>query len=336
MNGRKKYKVGPTIRDVAKMAGVSLATASRALKNQSGLSEQTRQQVIEAAENLGYDLSNLHALKIKRVLFFLHQQHSSIAHNDFYFPVMHGVEQACRKENIAFSYCSIRSEDNLGELVQLQEADAVVCAGFLEPGMVAQLGKLGKPVVLVDHFEPDFFCVNMDNVTGAYLATQHLIAMGRKRVAFIMGQDHYSIHQRLHGYRQALMDAGRTIDEQLIVRRIPADEQAGAYPAMQQLLALRDPPDAVFTYNDATAMVAIQACADAGLSIPDDLAFVGFDDTPQASHSTPSLTTVHVDKERLGAEAVKHILHPNHKEKNLLVPVRLTIRQSSKSRIRHR
>lgn len=336
MSGLQVTPDEPTIRDVAKQAGVSIATVSRALKNQPGLTEETRQQVLEAAATLGYDLTKLRPVKARRIGFFLHRQHYAVTSNPFYFPVLHGVEEACRREGVALSYCSVSTEDNISDIIRIQEVDAIICAGYFDADMLTAFKRSGKQLILVDNNQPGFLSVNTDNVTGAYQATQHLIAMGRKRIAFISGPNHFSIQQRQQGYMQALTDAGREIDPALMVQRYPIDEQAGAYPAMQQLLALKEPPDAVFAYNDETAIVAIQACLDSGLSVPEDIAIVGYDDIPNAAHGNPSLTTVHVDKEVLGREAVKLILHPKRKEDSVLVPVRLIIRQSTKSKLNRR
>ncbi|GEM47875.1 LacI family DNA-binding transcriptional regulator [Deinococcus cellulosilyticus] len=336
MSGLPVSNDEPTIRDVARQAGVSIATVSRALKNQPGLTEDTRRQVLEAAAALGYDLAKLRPVKARRIGFFMQRQNHALTSNPFYFPVLHGVEDACRKEGVALSYCQVAPEDNIPEIIRIQEVDALICVGHFDPEMLTAFKRSGKPVILVDNHQPGYLCVNTDNLTGAYQATQHLIAMGRKRIAFITGPHHFSIHQRQQGYMQALQDAGREIDPALMVQRYPIDEQAGAYPAMQQLLALKDPPDAVFAYNDETAIVAIQACLDAGLSVPEDIAIAGYDDIPNGAHGNPSLTTVHVDKEVLGREAVKLILHPKRKDDQVLVPVRLIIRQSTKSRASRR
>ncbi|GGJ59112.1 LacI family DNA-binding transcriptional regulator [Deinococcus roseus] len=336
MSGLPASNVEPTIRDVARQAGVSIATVSRALKNQPGLTEETRQQVLEAASALGYDLTKLRPIKARRIGFFMQRQSYSLSSNPFYFPVLHGVEDACRREGVALSYCAVSMEDNIAEIIRIQEVDALVCAGHFDPEMLAAFKRSGKPVILVDNHQPGYLTVNSDNLTGAYQATQHLIAMGRQRIGFISGPSHFSIHQRQQGYLQALSDAGRDADPTLMVQRYPIDEQAGAYPAMQQLLALKEPPDAVFAYNDESAIVAIQACLDAGLSVPEDIAIVGYDDIPNAAHGNPTLTTVHVDKEVLGREAVKLILHPKRRDDQVLVPVRLIIRQSTKSRVNRR
>ena len=197
----------PTVRDIAARAGVSVGTVSRALKGQAGLTEETRQQVLSVAAGLGYDHSKLRPVKVRRLGFLLHESHSGPASNPFYFPVLHGVETACRNSAVAFTYSSVGARGEVEQLITLLEVDGLICAGYWEPDLLAEIIRAGKPVVLVDHDAPGLPAVNTDNVSGAYQATQHLIAIGRSRVAMLTGpEEHYSIQQREEGYRQALLE----------------------------------------------------------------------------------------------------------------------------------
>lgn len=325
----------PTVRDIALEAGVSTGTVSRALKGQPGLSEETRQQVLGVATSLGYDLGKLRPVKARRIGFLLHESHSGLTDNPFYFPVLHGVEVACRNSGIAFTYSSVGHGHNIQELVRLLEADGLICAGYWDASMLAEIVQAGRPVVLVDHSAAGLPSINTDNVSGAYQATQHLIATGRQRIAMMTGpQEHYSIQQRAQGYTQALLDAGRRPDPALIIRRT-LDTDEAYLEASMKVLNLPDRPDAVFAYNDRTALSLLQAAASAGVRVPEDLAVVGFDDITAASYSQPGLTTVSVDKERLGREGVRLLLHPRPQgSAQVMVPVRLVIRDSSRSAAR--
>ncbi|GHF42341.1 DNA-binding LacI/PurR family transcriptional regulator [Deinococcus metalli] len=323
----------PTIRDIAARAGVSTGTVSRALKGQAGLTRETREHVLAVAAALGYNHTKLRPVKARRLGFLLHESHSNLASNPFYFPVLHGVEVACRNSGIAFTYSSVGSPQEVKELIALLEVDGLVCAGYWEHATLAEIVRAGKPVVLVDHDAAGLPSVNIDNVSGAYQATQHLIAMGRQRIAMITGPDeHYSIRQRVEGYHHALLDAGRTPEPRLLVRRT-VDTDEGNQAAVAQVLDLSPQPDAIFAYNDRTALAALQECARQGLRVPEDLAVVGFDDITAARYSQPDLTTIAVDKEGLGREAVRLLLHPRPLERaHVTVPVRLVIRGSSRAR----
>ena len=318
-----------TIRDVANRAGVSIGTVSRALKNQPGLTEETRRQVLRAALELGYDTANLRASKLRRVS-FLTSRLADLAVNPFYSPVLHGVEDACRHEEIVLSYTSIRPGDRAAEIVRRHEADGLVLAGFFEAKLLERIAGLGLPMVLLDHFSPGFSSVNMDNSTGAYAAVQHLIHEGRRRIAYIGGPAHHSIVQRQRGFREALFDAGIPADP-VLEMVADFDGPRSVDGIMERWLALPQAPDAIFACNDLSALAAMRYAQDHGLRVPEDLAIVGFDDIESASHSRPALSTVRVDKEGLGARGLELLLDRDRSESlNVTVPVELVVRGSSR------
>jgi len=320
-----------TIRDIADAAGVSIGTVSRALKNQAGLSEQTRTVILRVAKKLGYDISKLRSGKPGRLIFVLNRNIGSLASNPFYSIVLQGVENACREEQVSLSLLSIGIGDPILARIRQHEPEAILVAGFFDAALLAKISSLKLPTVIADHFVPDCFCVNDDNLQGAWLATRHLIEQGYQRIAMISGpMTHHSVALRSRGYRKALFEAGRLADPNLEVTldaNLPYAESAVA--AMNRLLALPQRPDAVFAYNDETALNAMQACRDAGLSIPEDIAFVGYDDIASASTSRPSLTTIRVDKEALGYQAAKHLIAGEVSPGEELLPVELQVRQSS-------
>lgn len=334
----KTVASSPTIRDVAKHAGVSVATVSRSLNNQVGISEDTRQRVFSAATELGYNLGNLRQqqgqppgrLRLKRVSFVYRRLRETVGVNPFYSHVLHGVEDACRAQKLGLSYSSVGSEDRLPELITRQEADGLVCVGYFEPEQLRAVLALNLPAVLVDHWYPGLTCVNSDNFGGAYLLTRHLIEQGCRRIALISGpQTHYSIAQRVQGYRHALLAHGLTPDPRLEAARAPLDEEEGTESAVRQLLQLEEPPDAIFAFNDATALQALRICQMQGLRVPEDLAVVGFDDLSSAALSFPPLTTVRVDKEALGSRGVEALLHSSPPGTLTTLPVSLVVRESS-------
>ena len=311
------------IRDIADACGVSVGAVSRALKGQPGLREETRQRIISVAQQQGYDFSRLRADKIKRVLFLLHRQHNISRALPFYSQLLLGIEDLCREKGVALSFLSIGPGDAVSEQVMLHQPDALICAGFFEPELLG-------PLVLVDLWAPGLPCVNPDNTLGGYLATQHLIAQGRSRIAFLASTlAHYSIRQREKGYRQALYEARLLMPPEYDVVAPPLlDTEQSLVDAVNELLRLPEPPDAIFAYNDAAAMVVQQVCAQQGIRIPEDLALVGFDDIDAAAWSHPPLTTIAVDKKQLGREALRLLLEENQEE-NLLLPVQLVVRGSS-------
>lgn len=320
-----------TVRDIANAAGVSVGTVSRALKNQRGLSDETRRHVRQVAADLGYDLTRLRSGKAPRLVFLIHRHHSNFAVNPFFAEVMHGVEEGCRQFGVAPTLLSARQGDAVGKLLKLHEPDALLVAGYFEDEVLAQLTDLGLPLVLVDGWIPGCAAVNPDNTGGGYQATRHLLDLGRQRIAYIAGSlAHFSIRERSRGYRRALFEAGVLADPDLEALAPPGmDDAEGAAAAMRTLLRRRLRPDAVFAYNDSAALAAMRVCLNAGLRIPEDIAFVGFDDIPAARYGAIPLTTLRVDKQELGRTGVEMLVGGGAMPQEMVMGVELMVRESS-------
>jgi DNA-binding LacI/PurR family transcriptional regulator len=321
-----------TLRDIAEATGLSIGTVSRALKNQSGMTELTRSKVRETALRLGYDFGQLKTGRIRRIAFLLHSQHNTLASSPFFSPVLHGAEEACRREGIVLSFIAVAPAEPVLPQIRLHQPDAILCAGFFEPEVLAALQQVGRPIVLVDMHRHGFTSVNPDNLRGGYLATRHLLNRGRKRIAMLSGSlAHYSIQQRNRGFRQALFDAKVHADPSLEVI-VPAlgEGDEGVAAAMRSLLALPQPLDALFCYNDSTALAAMKFCLNEGMKIPHDIAIVGFDDIAAAAAAIPPLSTVRVDKEALGRAGVDLLINkPEEHPSQITVPVEMIVRESS-------
>ncbi len=317
--------------DISRLANVSLGSVSRALKGTPGVSDETRERVLRAAKDLGYDTSNLRQGAISRVGVFIHRGANALSHNDFYSPVLRGAEEACRQRKLSVTYSTVGAGDNIREIIEQQEVDGLLCIGFFEPEIVQIFRETGKPVVLVDHASDGIPSVTTDNFSGARQAVNHLIRMGRRRIGFISGPlEHQSIRERWLGYRQALYDARIPADPRL-ESTFTFDEHYGGRRAMRELLALKDRPDGVFAANDNSAMDATFVCKEASVSIPEEIAVVGFDDVVGSAYFNPPLTTVRVPKEELGAKGVEMLLSHRMRKtsQKVVVPVRLVVRSSA-------
>lgn len=325
-------KRGVTIRELAQAAGVSIGTVSRALKGQPGLSDETRGAVLSFAQKLGYDTAKLRTGKPRRMLFLYSRSIGSLATNPFYSYVLHGAETACREAGVPLSLMSVLAGDDIAGQVRRHEAEALLGAGYFDPEAMEAIRRCELPLVLVDHFYPGVRCVNDDNQQGAWLATRHLLDGGAKRVAAIFGPlAHHSVSLRAKGFRRALYEAGRLFDPEYEVTLDPALEYRDAgRDAMHRLLELPEPPDAVFAYNDSTAMFAIELCHELGLRVPEDIRFIGYDDIEEAAHNKPPLSTVKMDKEALGHVAARALIEGDVEPSDASLPVELVIRESSR------
>jgi DNA-binding LacI/PurR family transcriptional regulator len=285
-----------TIRDIARATSYSIGTVSRALKNQDGLTDATRARICAVARDLGYDFGKLRLGDIRRIAFLLHRQHNTQAASPFYLPVLHGAEHACRARGIALSFVVVGPAEPVLDLVRLHQPDALLCAGFFEPELLAALRDTAKPLVLLDMRLPGYFSVNPDHGLGGYLATRHLIEFKRRRIAMITGPlAHHSILERYRGFRKALFEAGMLADPALEV----------------QLPSIGNTQDNVrhaFCYNDSSALAAMRRCQERGLRVPHDIAIVGFDDISAAACSDPPLSSIKIDKDALGRMGVEALL----------------------------
>jgi len=320
-----------TIRDVAEASGVSISTVSRALKNQRGLSDDTRRMIRQTARQIGYNPARLRGAKAKQLAFMVHRQHSHFSTNPFFSDVLHGVEEACRKFGIVPTLLTCGPTDPIREQLRMHEPDMVLAAGYFESEVLDMVAGLELPIALIDCSLRDLPSVNPDNAVGGYLATRHLLDIGRQRIAYIAGSlAHVSILERAQGYRRALFEAGILADPELEVVAPPGQlHDRGASAAMQQLLRLRRPPDAVFAYNDAAALAALQTCRQAGLTVPKDIAIVGFDDTLAAAQANPPLTTLRVDRQELGRLGVELVMQGSSMPRLNTLPVKLIVRAST-------
>ncbi|QZA77384.1 LacI family transcriptional regulator [Deefgea tanakiae] len=320
-----------SLRALAQAAGVSIGTASRALKHQAGVSEQQRQHVQQLAAELGYDISRLQREPIRRILFLLHAQHTTANATPFYAEVERGARLECLDKGIELQPFSVNANSSIRRQLLQQEADAILCVGFIEPETLAVVQALGKPTTLIDASAPQLASVNPDNQAGTRLMTAQLIAQGRQRIAFLSGSlAHHSIRLRERGYREALFQAGRLADPALEALIPPGlDLASGTRLALNELLNLAVPPDAIIAFNDACALIVQDACRERGMTLPDDMLICGFDDI--AAAEAAHLSTVAVDKAALGAAGVAQLLAAaEHQEiTDTLHPVRLILRAST-------
>ena len=174
----------------------------------------------------------------------------------------------------------------------------------------------------------------VDNYRGAYAATRHLIELGHRRIAIIQGPRKYkSLTERYHGYLNAIIDAGLGIDWELIQQPLSSGLPNKGYREMEALLAVDEPPTAVFAVSDRTALGAIPAIEGAGLQVPRDISIVGFDDMPPYAYPAPALTTVTSERLAMGQFAMQSLCRiikkPRSVPINIVMPCQLVIRDSS-------
>jgi len=339
-----------TLRDVARLAGVSIGTASQALNNRPNVLPDTRERVLKAAESLGYVSPGNHVgnhVERRPLLSTIgmltkHDYGPPPELNVFFSHVQAGVEMECRahKINLMFSAIEVDQSNRPVEwprMVNDRQIDGLLLIGANIDAVAHGLRrKLGTPIVLVDSYAPGypFDSVLIDNIGGAMQAVNHLIDGGHCHIGLI-GTNPDSppdILERREGYRRALRARG--IEQEYV--EDSRMEQADGYRAAKRLLRSAPQVTALFVANDDTALGVMNAARDLGLNVPDDLSIVGFDDIDLAREVHPALTTVHVHKTWLGRLAVQRLIqraqYPDQPRIAVTVATHLVERESTAPR----
>ena len=335
-----------SIKDIARAANVSHSTVSRALSDSPLVSAETKSRIQRLAREMGYSPDAQ-----ARSLVMGRTQTIGIVvttiTDPFIAEIVQSIESTARDYGYSVILASSRSEPEREiaavEMLRSKRVDGVIVTSS-RVGTLYQtyLDRLGVPVVLINSHREQrgayTFSVNVDNRHGAYLATEHLLSLGHRRVAYVGGAiDHSDDEERQAGYRQALLDAGLSYDPALFV---PGTGRAhSGERALSILRGLNVPPTAIFCYNDMTAIGLLQAAREAGLEVPQDVALVGFDDIPLASYVCPSLTTISQPMDEMGQKAMHMVLRLIGDEQvgdkvvtNTVVRGRLVVRESSGAR----
>jgi LacI family transcriptional regulator len=297
--------------DVARQAGVSPSTVSYVINNgPRSVSQATKDRVFQAIQELGYR-PNAVARNLRR------QRTSSLGLiipdiiNPYFAQVAQGIEAVAFERDFTVVFCHTKYslEQELKYLDHLYEERAAGVLWVPATGDVAPAQRLleyGLPTVVMDRVLDgiELPAVVADNYRGGYLATEHLLSLGHRRIGCIARPVRLSHSQeRVAGYQAALEDAGVQPDERLVAAG--GYRLENGYEAIQYLLNLDDPPTAVFTYNDIMAIGAIRALKERGLDVPHDFSVVGYDDIPDAAYTCPALTTVRQAKFDMGAKGIE-------------------------------
>jgi LacI family transcriptional regulator len=303
-----------TIRDVARLAGVSSMTVSRVINGSERVSPATRQRVEEAIDELGYVPSRLARGLIRQKTGTLALIVPDVA-NPFFTLVVRGAEEVARRADYRLLLCDTRSDLELERevieelLAHRVEGIAIAPVSDRSRTHLRRLAKFGVPFVLIDRTVEgvDSDLIVGDNEGGARRLVTHLLELGHRRIGLIVEADDVSTaRHRRQGYEHALAAAGVPVDESRIVRA--SADPSGGIDGMRRLLTLDERPTAVFAVNNLVALGVIEAVRDAGLEVPDDVALVCFDDIEYASRMYPFLTVMAQPAETLGSLGTQLLL----------------------------
>lgn len=329
-----------TIKDIAKRLNISLSTVSRALRNASDVNPDTKKAVMALSEELNYQPNKL-ALSLRQK-----QTHTIgviVPNLDYVLSLMvRGIDEVALEAGFTVMVC--QSNESFGrEILNTRRLLESLVDGFIisvssESKSFDHFKKIQErnlPVVVFDRVTPHLTApsVRIDNEEGGFVATEHLIEQGYKRIAVLAGPENLGVsNSRMDGYLNALKKHKIKKDPALIVH---CDfNQDYAYFATLELLAMKKRPDAIFTISDRMAIGAMLAIKKKGLRMPQDIGLVGFNNEPVTSLVTPSVSSVEMPSFELGKAAAKLFIETMHNKENMdleekVLKPKLIIRESS-------
>jgi LacI family transcriptional regulator len=300
----------PTIKDVARMAGVSPTTVSRVLNRKMIVRKETEERVWAAVEALGYQPDGS-----ARALVTGQTAAIGIIVRDicdpFFAPIVHGITAVANVNGYSSFLCNLIADPSSApylRLVHEKRVDGVIIAtSHIADEQILLLVAEGVPLVLVNRRMDGVVSICTDNEKGAYEATSHLVELGHCRIAYIDVPSYVrsGISRRM-GYERALREHGLPLHPDLVT--VEENSADGGYRAATDLLSLRERPTAVLAYDDVMAIGALRALQESGVRMPEDMAVVGYDDIPLAAHVSPPLTTVRQAMQTMGIQAMQMLI----------------------------
>lgn len=326
-----------TIKDLAREAGVSVATISRVLNGKGPVGTDTRERVLTLAAEMHYvphgAARSLVTTRTNTIGVLLPD-----IYGEFFSELIRGIDLAARRHG--YHLLVSGSHSDRAEAAAVLEATRgrvdglIVMSPEIDGDTLRATLPSSLPIVLLNSPSRDeaYDSIRIDNYGGAFAMVRHLVELGHHRIAHVGGPSgNHDAQERLRGYREALAALGAERDAAL---EVEADfSEAGGYQAGQRLLALAPRPQAVFAANDAMAIGVQCAFTEAGVRVPEDIALAGFDDIPIARYLAPPLTSVQVSIDTLGARALERLLiaidlKNRHERMREVLPATLVVRRS--------
>lgn len=328
-----------TIVDVAKKCGYSKATVSRAFISPEMVSERAKERVYAASKELNYTPNKIARALVRQhtenIAFIIHEKQYPTLLNPFYAPVLEAVMQETAKRGYSV-FIATGSDMRLpnGDVYIKKHMDGVIFAGQTDVNTVEEFRRRSIPLVMLNHELElnDLVSVTVEHFRGAQLATEHLYERGHEKIGLLAGRFSKQVCEaRLSGYMSVLAKHDLPVDTRFILDIDPSLE--AAEEAMTGLLKMPDRPTAFFCTNDTIAAGAVKAAIRAGMRVPEDVAFVGFDDSIISRIIEPELTTIRIDAMSMGRIAVQLLFDliekRGLKETHIKVPASLVIRRTT-------
>ncbi|QEK11595.1 LacI family transcriptional regulator [Crassaminicella thermophila] len=328
-----------TIKDIAKKLGISYTTVSRALNGKPGVSQETVEKVLKEARKMGYQPNAIARGLVKKYTNTIGLVIADIT-NPYYPSIARGVEDAARKIGYNVFLCNTNynkeNEQSYLKTLQEQRVDGIIINPAKDDS--PNVYDLQTPMVLINSpsYGGNNSTIEVDNKRGGFLATEHLIKSGYKRIAFIGGDiASYSNGRRFEGYKEALKEYNYPVDESIIA--YGSFKTKSGYAIIERLLKLENPPDAVFAGNDVIALGILHYAQDKGIKVPEDFGVVGFDNVGFSELPQIQLTTIDQPKYYIGKLAFEILMEEirNKEErfvKKIVLEPELVIRKTTRGK----
>lgn len=288
---------GTTIYDVAKEAGVSIATVSNVINGKGNVGKKKREEIFKVMDRLQYKPSVIASALMGKKTYTLGLLIPDVS-NPFFSEIARAVEDMAHEEGYSVIVCSTDNNDErIEKYIKLLEQKSVdgllIGTGVENANIIAQLSENSVPIVMIVRETPDITVhrVLTDDFKGGSLAAGHLLQLGHENVAILLENAKFSSSkERVRGFRFALFEAGKTLDDERIVACQSTIKDGKRATTM--LLRGPNPPTAIFCCNDMLAIGALQAARECGVRVPEQLSIIGFDNTILSTVTNPTLTTI--------------------------------------------
>lgn len=320
----EERRAGVTIVDIAHRARVAPSTVSRALSGKGRIAQETRNRILQIAQEMGYEGSTT---SHQAIGILYNRRLRYLIGDAFYGTIMESVERTFREWGYRVFFSTFDDGNGLLDALEQDTHDGfILVGGDVKADAVRSLQSTGTPIVLVDNELPDrpTPAVVTANVEGSRALAQHLLSLGHTHIGYIGGPlSHISLQQRVEGFKQMMAEANLPVDDALIVC-MPEGHfgfDTGVSGFHELWVRREQRPTAVMCSNDLVALGVMQACEDLNLSVPQDLSVVGFDDVIQ--NARPALTTMKIHCAQMGVQAARLLYDQIRGE--LSTPVKLVI-----------
>ena len=316
-----------SMKDISELCGVSIATVSKALNDQSDIGEETKARIKQVAKELGYfPNSSARALKTKRTynlgVLFVDEAQSGLTH-DYFSNVLNSFKKVAEEKGYDITFISAGNGGGKRmsylERCRYRGFDGVViaCVDFENPE-VAELVKSDIPLVTIDHSFYGRAAVISDNVTGMKDLLTYIIEQGHKKIAYIHGADSAVTKNRLSSFFKTAEELGISVpDEYIKEAAYRSTKEAGK--ATKELMELKNPPTCILYPDDFSCFGGMNVIREKGLRIPEDISVAGYDGLRIGRHIEPKLTTLRQDTDAIGEEAAKKLIDLIEKPKTTII-----------------